>query len=375
MLRGLKLKNYKCFKDIELDFSPLTVLTGLNSTGKSSIIHSILLLRQSMIDGKLTADTKLSLNGNYINLGDGFDLLYEFADSDDISMEYQFDSLTYGNSWNVSNKERKLSPRRLDLSESKTYQDNDIFSRTGNGYLDFVYLSADRIVPELTYKLSAQKPQNGFDLGSRGEFSVEYFDYIANKQIPIPEISQSRDLQVGTIQQNIECWLNVISPGVRIKTEMQQNIDLVRLSYEYSRPGHRSRNYSPVNVGFGITYIFPVLLSIIAANKGAMLLIENPEVHLHPRGQTELGKLMGLAAQNGVQIILETHSDHIINGIRLAVKNGDVDKDNVILHFFENSVTIPCCVDTVIKLNDAGKLVECPDNFLSEWEMSLSQLI
>ena len=79
MLRGLKLKNYKCFKDIELDFSPLTVLTGLNSTGKSSIIHSILLLRQSMIDGKLTADTKLSLNGNYINLGDGFDLLYEFS--------------------------------------------------------------------------------------------------------------------------------------------------------------------------------------------------------------------------------------------------------------------------------------------------------
>ncbi|MCQ4437669.1 AAA family ATPase, partial [Clostridioides difficile] len=78
---------------------------------------------------------------------------------------------------------------------------------------------------------------------------------------------------------------------------------------------------SSFNVGFGITYVLSIITLVLSAEPGDILIIENPEAHVHPRGQIELGKFLALASKSGIQIIVETHSDHIFNGMRLFIKN------------------------------------------------------
>ena len=108
-----------------------------------------------------------------------------------------------------------------------------------------------------------------------------------------------------------------------------------------------------------------------------MPLIENPESHLHPKGQTAMGRLMALAAQNGVQVFCESHSDHIINGIRVAVKEKAIDKDKLAIYYFdrnpkddEHRTRI-----TEIFVDSYGTLSENVAGLLDEWSNLLSKLI
>ena len=98
-----------------------------------------------------------------------------------------------------------------------------------------------------------------------------------------------------------------------------------------------SNKYRATNVGFGLSYVFPVIVAALAARAGDLLIIENPEAHIHPKGQMRLGQLLSLAAASGVQVVIETHSDHVLNGIRLAVHERKISHEIVRLHFFERA--------------------------------------
>ena len=104
------------------------------------------------------------------------------------------------------------------------------------------------------------------------------------------------------------------------------------MTYENKTTGS---GFKPQNVGFGISYILPVLTTLLSAREGNIIIIENPEAHLHPRGQAEIGKLIAETVSRGVQVFIETHSDHVINGIRVAVKKGVVKSEDVNIAFFE----------------------------------------
>jgi len=106
-------------------------------------------------------------------------------------------------------------------------------------------------------------------------------------------------------------------------------------------------------------------------------LLENPEAHLHPRGQSQMGNLLAQAAAQGVQIILETHSDHVLNGIRLAVHDGKLDPDATRLHFFQIRESQGQFVSEVVspQMNRRGKLNKWPDGFFDEWDNSLESLL
>ena len=99
-------------------------------------------------------------------------------------------------------------------------------------------------------------------------------------------------------------------------------MDLMTFSVAYSL-GHKvaSSEYRPTNVGFGITYALPIVVSALSARPGSLLIVENPEAHLHPRGQVKMGELLCQASEAGIQVLIETHSDHVLNGIRLAVRD------------------------------------------------------
>jgi predicted ATPase len=104
-------------------------------------------------------------------------------------------------------------------------------------------------------------------------------------------------------------------------------------------------------------------------------MIENPEAHLHPRGQVAMGRLMALAASIGVQILVETHSDHVLNGIRLAVKAGEIPPDDVKLHFFRRDRETKATVIETPPVARDGRLGFWPEDFFDQWEKSLDELL
>ena len=77
-------------------------------------------------------------------------------------------------------------------------------------------------------------------------------------------------------------------------------------------------------------------MAALSAGKNELWLIENPEVHLHPAGQAQMGQFLAEVAAAGVQVIVETHSDHVFNGIRRAVKSKRLAADDVALHFMRS---------------------------------------
>ena len=100
------------------------------------------------------------------------------------------------------------------------------------------------------------------------------------------------------------------------------------------RNSEETEFHRPVNTGFGYVQVLPIVAAALAAEKGDVLLIENPEVHLHPGGQSMMGMFLSEVAAAGVQVILETHSDHVLNGIRRSVKASEISADDVELYYF-----------------------------------------
>ena len=124
-----------------------------------------------------------------------------------------------------------------------------------------------------------------------------------------------------------------------------------------------------------MTQLFPILVALLAARPGDVLLVENPEVHLHPRAQQRLGSLLASVAASGVQVIVETHSDHVLNGVRLAVKQPAIKPDDVAMHFFAPALTGGEFVPQSPKIDSDGKLDVWPEGFFDQFDLALSQLL
>lgn len=152
--------------------------------------------------------------------------------------------------------------------------------------------------------------------------------------------------------------------------------DVMGLRYgQMSIMGEESTN--AINMGFGVSYVLPVVVALLKARKGELLILENPEAHIHPKGQRKIGELIARAAANGVQIIVETHSDHILNGIRLAVKYGQIQPGQVGLNYFyiyhddegmiKHDMTSP-------EILPDGSLSNWPEGFFDEWDKAVDLL-
>ena len=126
-------------------------------------------------------------------------------------------------------------------------------------------------------------------------------------------------------------WLDYISPGTSVSVQNISDSSFLALKYRDSETGEL---INPANVGYGITYVFPIIVSLLSAKKGDLLIIDSPEAHLHPRAQSRVGEMIAKFASSGIQIIVETHSDHVLSGIRIAVKDAEIKPDDVSLLFF-----------------------------------------
>lgn len=369
MLKKIAISNFKSFSHQEINFNKLTILSGLNSSGKSTIINSVLLPLQ--ID---TAGDKLFLNGVFFNLGVFKGIFHQWAKDDIFSIKYFF---------NDDTNEKDISSK-YDTSK----EDHDFLSLFKVDNFDFFrkkirYISAERISPKLYFKGDTPDTDDEF-LGVNGEYCISVLSTFKNKNIPIEAMrhdkSDNYTASASSLLANVNAWLDKISPSITIKPEMLKKVRLSTLEFGYENETTMS-SVGAVNVGFGLTYVLPILVSGLLSKPDDMLIIENPEAHLHPAGQRHLGDFLARLAANGVQVIVETHSDHVVNGVRISIKNGLIKSSETEFFYLNKQEIIKESIKSIeskiskVNISEKGKIIDAPPGFFDEWEEALYKLL
>jgi predicted ATPase len=380
MISSLYIKNFKALGEYLLTFKPLTLISGLNSTGKSSVLQSILTLRQSY-QQKLLPGEGLALNGDLVCIGRGKDARFEDAKENLIEIKLT-NSLGIDGNWKfkcgLQENDSDVLPIISQEPESlEIYESSSVFNE------NFHYLQAERIGPRSSFKMSNFQVAQLKSLGTQGEYtghflSINERNKICDIKLSHPNVKQDED-NLGVITPSldlidqVEAWLGEISPGIRLRLDPKPDLDLMSIRYQYGD----SDLYRSTNVGFGITYSLPIIVAILSSKPGALIIIENPEAHLHPDGQAKMGELLALAASCGIQIVVETHSDHVLNGIRLAVHSKKIAPDDVQLYYFQRiKKSIQYIIEIVsLKIDRHGRIDRWPDGFFDRFEKNLGMLL
>jgi predicted ATPase len=363
MIEQIKIKNFKCFEDVVIPLKPLTVLSGVNGMGKSSFLQSVLLLRQSL--KYPTQKSSALFNGPLIELGYADDVLYEGAQKEEII------TLTV-----TENGEQFHWSFQYEKGKQELECRENVFLAANSSLLkdDFYYLRAERIGPRNAFQSSLKEGKNYNAIGNSGEYCASLL--AAHERQPIASRSLLHpDEPLNELRTQVEAWLSEIGQTPRIHLNEHQSMDLVNLQFSFLRDGVPSNKYRPTNVGFGLTYSLPVFVSCLLAKPDSMVLIENPEAHLHPKGQVAMGKFLAMVAASGVQVIIETHSDHLLNGIRIATKRRDIQPSDVAFHFFQRNSGAQSTSIISPKINADGRLDCWPEGFFDEWEKGLAELL
>ena len=367
MIKNFSIQNFKSLKDLTLSFSNLNVFTGLNGSGKSTLLQSMLLLRQSF-NTEITKKQGLIIqDGDIISLGKGKDILYQYAKEEKIEMELTDNSNNYFWSFDYDFDATILS---IVNERINNLQDCNLFNS------NFQYLNTEHISPQTLHDKNDTQITKYDNIGTKGEFSIHYLaKYGLDKKVTDERLIHPKAKSNSLIHQ-VDAWIAEISSGAKLSVK-EINADKIKLTVQFEDNYGYSDEFQPINVGFGITYVLPVVLAILKAKPNDILILENPESHIHPKGQSTIGKLIAYAAQTGVQIFVETHSDHLINGIRVAVKQEKLLKENVKLFYFERYADEKemQTISYEILIDKNGELSNYPQGFLDEWDEQLMNLI
>jgi predicted ATPase len=376
LIERLKIVNFKAFAEADIPLGSYTLLSGLNSSGKSTVLQALALIRQARDHLHMHDDSGgLPLNGDLVELGTGRDVLHEFYDAQpDTEPQIGFQLSTGSQVAGEWHAEYRREDGFLHLSYCFpdalfTSDEQSSLSIFNPG---FQYLRADRLNPANTYPRSRELSTHRGSLGTRGEYAVDYLHQHQDELVS-PVLWHDPDGLPRLLDQ-VCAWLGEICPGVRVQSASIELTDLVRIGFQFTQTGQlTSEPRRPTNVGFGLSYVLPIIVACLTAKPGSLLLLENPEAHVHPQGQSAMARLTCAAAAAGAQVIVETHSDHILNGVRIAVKRQLLQAEDVVLLYFERGDDGIHIVSPAI--GPDGMLSQWPQGFFDEWDRSLDQLL
>ena len=233
------------------------------------------------------------------------------------------------------------------------------------------YVQAERVGPRKSYPLSEVLARRG-DLGARGEYAWNYLNDHQSDLLPADDPRRA-DAPGRRLVDVVDHWLQDVSPGAHLQLEAVPAADAVLAGFAFDRLGDvQSRRHRATNVGFGLSYVLPVVLALLAP-PGALCLVENPEAHLHPRGQTKLAELAARAAKAGVQVFAETHSDHFVDGVRIAARDGLIAPADAAIHYFERRDGRAAVSSPAVDAD--GRLSHWPAGFFDQHDENLARLL
>ncbi|WP_411960856.1 AAA family ATPase [Pseudomonas mandelii] len=368
MIRKIEITNFKCFELLKLPLAKLTLLAGSNASGKSSLLQALVVLHQTIRENEWSK--RLILNGGILSLGTVQDVINKIHGRNEFQLALEDDESTYR--WNFKGDRPEMSMEVNFLSEDGDQIEvlNRLLPVGAAGVPgicltleSLTYITAERIGPRDFYPLEDRSTIQ--TVGPRGEHAVSCLFRLAEKPV---SASMCIDTAPPTLMRQVEAWMQCFFPGCGIDVAPIARMNAVSLGI---RTSAETDYHRPVNVGFGLTQVLPILVAVLSSNCDDLVLIENPEVHLHPAGQALMGGFLAMAASAGVQIVLETHSDHVLNGIRRAVRKKVLLQSQVALHFFRPSAP---GMDQVVspQIDVSGNLDIWPDGFFDQFDKDMN---
>ncbi len=350
MFHNLKIENFKCFPKHDITFRDLTILAGANASGKSSIIQAMLILEET---AKVNIPGELNLLQNMgqilgIQVGAPSALVAQDVQGDsDCDFAFWLDGRKFGyyidrdSVLNLGARmEREMPPHEM------------------------TYLNAERIGPRMLYEAGGKEKITAN--GSNAVYLMEQGD----KMGVAVEGSLIFDRASLKFSHQVECWMQAILGEL----QLQVYIDTLKAQSELTIKNPIAHDsVIPTLTGFGISYVLPIVVSGLwcSSRKNQVLMIENPEAHLHPSAQSAMGQFLALVAGAGVQVIVETHSEHIVDGARLEMMYLE-KTDQMLVNFLscrEGEIEI-----TPLLVNNKGELDEWPAGFFDQKQRDLRKI-
>tara|TARA_R110000787_G_scaffold272069_2_gene379456 strand:+ start:10401 stop:11480 length:1080 start_codon:yes stop_codon:yes gene_type:complete len=350
MISSIRISGFKRFRDFKFALKPLTVLAGMNGSGKTSVIHSLLLAREAWKRN----DGIVELNGPFgLELGSFEDVLNKDT-SDQFSVSLQVGE-TSVEDWEFSKGDAELFAQVAQAEPSASRA----FNKVGRS---FQYLCAERWGPRITQS-STPQPIDRLEVGCYGEFCAQVFDTLASFKVEPARQSKVHAGEVALLRRQTELWLGILTRPLQINTEKFSDTGITALTFRTDETWSK-----PTNMGFGVTYSLPVVLAGLTATDGGILIIENPEAHLHPAGQSHMGVFLATIAAAGVHVIVETHSDHVLNGIRRAIgEKNCLTSEDAIVHFFDGESPNP----STLHFTESGSMSAWPAGFFDQFQIDV----
>lgn len=303
MITSLKIENFKSIVNQEFALKPLTILTGTNSSGKSSVIQSLLFYSYCV-------NRNLYLEEYLDSFGTLKELLNFKAKKEQIKITPS-----------ISNK--KLPPLILrDKSNQQQELKNVKFLSFEK---DLFHLCANRIGQE-----NIAKKHKTLRSGCNGEYLFGFYADSKNESLKNDKLLSNQDSK--SLSMQVIFWLKEI---LELKLEPQtQEIDNnhIKISYKNYELGIE---FSPFNLGAGVSYLTKILILGLSLGQDNLLIVENPEVHLHPKAISKLADFFVFLANAGIQVIIETHSEHILNKTRYAIFKEKILEQDVQIYYRE----------------------------------------
>lgn len=390
MINELLLENFKLFGK-ETRFSGLksmNLLTGINGRGKSSALQPLLLFKQTLLRSR--SSRQVFLSGSFVDLGNASDVKHVDASvTKPIRIGFQENGEYYIYTFGLAGDNNQA----LDICRfenvgqshmSVEVDDVTIFhdlvpeaAKTDKMVLPFqnvVYISAERIGPKMSFA-----PSSDEWIDKRGEHTIQMlyerqYDMVDSGIIEgmndiFPDIDE--DELSPTINDVLNFWMTKMFGPSAASVSYIEAANIYALGISTEQKGGKAV-FKPTNVGFGYSYALPILIAGLTAPKGTILIVENPESHLHPSAQSMITKFLGLVANCGVQVFIETHSEHILNALRVMVVQKNMKDQDINVMYFDNRLEN---YFESITIEENGKLNHWPENFFDQAEKDLNVLL
>lgn len=368
----LSISNFKCFTETQIPLNRLTVMAGANGNGKSTAIQALLFLRKTIEENFKYGKTNYQVQTDTLNANVALNEGY---------------LLTLGNSSYVTNRHLGKSTIKIRIGDNKNYvllnyeadiDDRQLFltalSSINEGNNDsitqkaFYYLNAERIGPRVSQAVQHYDYPN---VGFQGEHVAQLIADV-NYITPVEEERRHPKVKNPRLEPQINAWLDDLMPGVRVSAKQSTETLTAQIQVEnYYIKGDPT---IATNIGFGISYVLPIIVTGLVATKGSYLIVENPEAHLHPSAQSKIGRFLAMVAEAGINVIIETHSDHVINGIQIAVAKGEIETGKTTINYFsQQEGEIQPNIDS-ISISEKGELSNWPKGFFDQTQIDYAEL-
>ena len=391
MIKEISITNFKVFKNCTTfsNLKPITILTGINGRGKSSTLQTLLLLRQSIMTNEWTKD--VYLNSHYVNLGSVKDVRNESSEPNEsikfniVDEQYSFDFQLKPRqdtdqflrlaSLNINGSPVSLDKSMHNLLPDDTEIQHSAFAKALSR---MQYIGAERLGPQLSYASS----NDDINIGAKGEYAAKLLymhkqdgvsdQWIQNTLRLFPKLNEE-DIEVHNVQGLLNFWLSQMFGHTTLRSTFVEEANVYTLHLNIL---NRQNESKPTNIGFGYSYCYPLLLAGLVAKQGDVVIFENPEAHLHAKAQSIFGQFIGVLASQGVQVFVETHSEHVINGIRISLLSGlNIQTDAAKIIYFCQRNDDDGVIYKSIDIEPNGDMTDFPADFLDQQRYDLLRII